>query len=366
MIKQYKKMNKTVRDILILLALALSLPVGAQVVVEQTVDSVGILIGQQAHLRLGVTMPKGSRLVWPALKASQYVVPGVEVVSVVDGDTLTADNNRVRLERTYTITSFDENLYAIPALTVKVNGKAYQGGTAALKVITMDVDTLHPNQFFPPKDVQNNPFQWSEWSPFFWLSLLVIVLALAVFYLVIRLRDNKPIITRVRIVKHEPPHQRALNAIEKIKAEHMQTSEDQKTYYTRLTDTLRQYIRDRFGFNAMEMTSREIIERLQIAGDSKMLDELTELFTTADLVKFAKYSTLINENDLNLVNAVNFIDSTKVEGQATEEKIMPQLSDDDKRKRQGRLTIKALLWLLVISITGLLAYIIYNVYLLMI
>ena len=116
----------------------------------------------------------------------------------------------------------------------------------------------------------------------------------------------------------------------------------------------------------MEMTSREIIERLQIAGDSKMLDELTELFTTADLVKFAKYSTLINENDLNLVNAVNFIDSTKVEGQATEEKNMPQLSDDDKRKRQGRLTIKALLWLLVISITGLLAYIIYNVYLLMI
>lgn len=146
----------------------------------------------------------------------------------------------------------------------------------------------------------------------------------------------------------------------------MQTSEDQKTYYTRLTDTLRQYIRDRFGFNAMEMTSREIIERLQIAGDSKMLDELTELFTTADLVKFAKYSTLINENDLNLVNAVNFIDSTKVEGQATEEKIMPQLSDDDKRKRQERLTIKGLLWLLVISITGLLAYIIYNVYLLMI
>ena len=146
----------------------------------------------------------------------------------------------------------------------------------------------------------------------------------------------------------------------------MQTSEDQKTYYTRLTDTLRQYIRDRFGFNAMEMTSREIIERLQVAGDSKMLSELTELFTTADLVKFAKYSTLINENDLNLVNAVNFIDGTKVEGQATEEKIMPQLSDDDKRKRQGRLTIKALLWLLAISIAGLLAYIIYNVYLLMI
>ncbi|EFA43551.1 hypothetical protein HMPREF0645_2041 [Hallella bergensis DSM 17361] len=358
-------MKKNIRNALMLLFLLSTATVRAQVVVEQTVDSVGILIGEQAHLRLGVTMPKGASLQWPELKATQYVVPGVEVVSIADGDTAKADNNQVKIERTYTITSFDENLYAIPALTVKVDGKPYKGGTAALKVITMDVDTLHPNQFFPPKDVQANPFLWSEWSPWFWLSLLVLLLALLAYYLIVRLRENKPIITRIRIVKHIPPHQRALNAIDKIKAEHLQTSEDQKTYYTRLTDTLRQYIRERFGFNALEMTSSEIIERLQTMGDRRMLDELTELFNTADLVKFAKYSTLVNENDLNLVNAVNFIDSTKVEGQPTEEKIVPKLSDDDKRKQQSRKTIKGMLWALGVLILGLLAYIVYNVYLLM-
>lgn len=358
-------MKKNIRNALMLLFLLSTATVRAQVVVEQTVDSVGILIGEQAHLRLGVTMPKGASLQWPELKASQYVVPGVEVVSIADGDTVKADNNQMKIERTYTITSFDENLYAIPALTVKVDGKPYKGGTAALKVITMDVDTLHPNQFFPPKDVQANPFLWSEWSPWFWLSLLVLLLALLAYYLIVRLRENKPIITRIRIVKHIPPHQRALNAIDKIKAEHLQTSEDQKTYYTRLTDTLRQYIRERFGFNALEMTSSEIIERLQTMGDRRMLDELTELFNTADLVKFAKYSTLVNENDLNLVNAVNFIDSTKLEGQPTEEKIVPKLSDDDKRKQQSRKTIKGMLWALGVLILGLLAYIVYNVYLLM-
>lgn len=358
-------MKKNIRNALMLLFLLSTATVRAQVVVEQTVDSVGILIGEQAHLRLGVTMPKGASLQWPELKATQYVVPGVEVVNIADGDTAEADNNQVKIERTYTITSFDENLYAIPALTVKVDGKPYKGGTAALKVITMDVDTLHPNQFFPPKDVQANPFLWSEWSPWFWLSLLVLLLALLAYYLIVRLRENKPIITRIRIVKHIPPHQRALNAIDKIKAEHLQTSEDQKTYYTRLTDTLRQYIRERFGFNALEMTSSEIIERLQTMGDRRMLDELTELFNTADLVKFAKYSTLVNENDLNLVNAVNFIDSTKVEGQPTEEKIVPKLSDDDKRKQQSRKTIKGMLWALGVLIIGLLAYIIYNVHLLM-
>lgn len=359
-------MNKTIRNILMLLMLATTVMAKAQVVVEQTVDSVGILIGQQAHLRLGVTMPKGARLEWPALKASQYVVPGIEVVSIEDGDTVAADAGQVKLERVYTITSFDEKLYAIPALPVKVNGKTYKGGTAALKVITMDVDTVHPNQFFPPKDVQSNPFLWKEWSPYFWLSVLVVLLALAFYYLIVRLRENKPIVTRIRIVKHVPAHQRALNAIEKIKAEHMQTSEDQKTYYTQLTDTLRQYIQERFGFNAKEMTSTEIIARLQTAGDRKMLDELTELFTTADLVKFAKYSTLINENDLNLVNAVNFIDGTKLEGQPTEERIVPQLTDDDKRKKQSRITIKGLLWGLGVIGVALVAYIIYNVYLLMV
>ncbi len=38
------------------------------------------------------------------------------------------------------------------------------------------------------------------------------------------------------------------------------------------------------------------------------------LFQTADLVKFAKHSPLMNENDMNLVNAVEFINNTKVEG----------------------------------------------------
>lgn len=359
-------MNKLIRNILVLVLLLGATVARAQVVVEQTVDSVGILIGEQAHLRLGVTMPRGARLQWPALKERQFVVPGVEVVAIADGDTVNADGGQVRVERTYTITSFDERLYAIPALAVKVNGKAYKGGTAALKVITMDVDTLHPNQFFPPKDVQNNPFLWAEWSPWFWLSLLVVALGLVAYYLVVRLRENKPIITRIRIVKRVPAHQRALSAIDRIKAEHMQTSEDQKTYYTQLTDTLRQYIQERFGFNAMEMTSSEIIANLQTMGDRRMLDELSELFATADLVKFAKYSTLINENDLNLVNAVNFIDGTKLDNQPTEERIVPQLSDDDRRKRQSRIVIKSLLGVLAVAVAALLAYIIYHVYLLLV
>lgn len=337
----------------------------AQVVVEQTIDSVGILIGEQAHLKLTVTVPASSRVEWPKLKAGEYVVPGVEVVSASPADTLSINDKGMKIGKTYTITSFDEHLYSIPALPVRVNGHEYKGGISALKVVTVDVDTLHPNQFFPPKDVQDNPFLWSEWRPFFWLSALVLVLLAVICYLAARLMCNKPVITRIRIVKHVPPHQRALSAIAKIKEEHMNLSEDQKTYYTRLTDTLRQYIKERFRFNAMEMTSSEIISHLQASGDKKTIAELRELFNTADLVKFAKYSTLINENDLNLVNAINFIDETKQEGKPTEERIVPKLSESDKQVRHSRMIIKMLLWGLGAVVVILFLFVGYHVWLLM-
>lgn len=333
------------RYTLILLALLLLvIQARAQVTVEEKTDSVGILIGQQLNLNLTVTAPRGASIQFPSFKPRQQITPGVEVLKEMVGDTVQVEGDKVQVTKTYTLTSFDEHLYAIPALRVKVNGKPYIGVTVPLKVITMDVDTLHPDQFFPPKDVQDNPFLWSEWSPLFWLSLLMLLLCAAGAYLWIRLKQNKPIVARIRIVRHIPPHQKALNEIEHLKAERMQSSEDQKAYYTRLTDTLRRYINERFGFNAMEMTSQDIIERLQQSGDQKMIDELRALFHTADLVKFAKYETLINENDLNLVNAINFIDETKTDQKETEERIAPELSENDARSQRTRRITKLLFW----------------------
>lgn len=133
---------------------------------------------------------------------------------MADGDTSEVDNN-VRISKRITLTSFDEKLYPIPGMKVKVDGKPYEANQLALKVMTIDVDTLHPNQFYPPKTVQNNPFLWSEWSGLFWMSVLVLALMGGIFYLYIRLRENKPIIAKIRIVKKVLPHQRALSVMEK-------------------------------------------------------------------------------------------------------------------------------------------------------
>jgi CHASE3 domain sensor protein len=152
-----------------------------------------------------------------------------------------------------------------------------------------------------------------------------------------------------------------MKEIEQIKADKMVTSENQKEYYTKLTDTLRRYIEERYGFSAMEMTSSEIIDRL-MQTDQQSLDELRQLFTTADLVKFAKYSTMINENDANLVNAIDFINQTKLENQPTEEVVKPQLSEQEQKTQQSRRVLKTVIWVVNIAVGLLLCYVLYSLW----
>jgi hypothetical protein len=337
--------------------------VQAQVTVEASIDEIEMLVGQQVHVTLKAVVKEDSKVEFPQFTPSQFVTPGVEVLSSQPIEDRQADGG-VFVEKAvvYTLTSFDDTLYYIPPLTVKIDGKPYKSKSLALKVLTVEVDTTNVEQFYGPKGVQENPFLWSEWSPIFWLSVLLLIVLAITYYLYIRLRDNKPIITHIKIVKKLLPHQKAMKEIEQIKADKMVTSENSKEYYTKLTETLRKYIEERYGFSAMEMTSSEIIEHLMASQDQKALDELRHLFTTADLVKFAKYSTLINENDMNLVNAIEFINQTKLENVPVEEVEKPQLSEEDQRSQKTRRVLKTVITALVIGSLALLCYVVYATY----
>jgi len=351
-------------SLFIILAMSV-LAMSAQVSVEAEIDSIQIFVGQQAHVTISATAKENAKVEFPQFKPTQYVTPGVEVLDCKELEKKEQDNGFVTRRVVYTMTSFDDTLYYLPPMEVKIDGKPYQSKSLALKVLTIEVDTLHAEQFFGPKDVQDNPFQWSDWSLPFWLSVLMLVLLAVGYYLYLRLRDNKPIISHIRIVKRLLPHQKAMKEIEQIKADKMVTSENSKEYYTKLTDTLRKYIEERYGFSAMEMTSSEIIERLTSAQDQKALDELRQLFTTADLVKFAKYSTLINENDANLVNAIEFINQTKLENVPVEETVKPQLSEEDQRSQKTRRMLKTVISVIGVISLAIFGYVVYTLYMLL-
>ena len=330
--------------------------------VEARIGSLEILIGEHVPVTVSVEAKSGAHVEFP----TETLLPiDIECLGQIVNDDEKLPGNILRQSRSYMLTSFVDTLYEIPPFKVIVDGEEYQTNSLPLKVLTVEVDTTFVEQFngpkyYGPKDVQDVEFNWNEdeWGRGLWLTILLPLVLLTIIYLAYHLLTNKPVIAKIRIVKHELPHLKAMKSIERIKAEKMSSSDNQKEYYTKLTDTLRQYINERYGFNAMEMTSSEIIDRLTHSDDPKSLDELRRLFDTADLVKFAKYSTQINENDANLVNAIDFINQTKLENMPTEEIIKPELTNEQQRSRKSRIILQISVYLLVAGIVALILFVI--------
>lgn len=320
-----------------------------QVTVRASIDSLQLLVGEQTKVHLEVSMDADKKLRLPVIKDT--LVRGVEVLDIAKPDTQKLnDDKRWVITQEYTITSFDSALYYLPPLEVMVDDEKYRSESLALKVYSIPVDTLHPDQFFGPKTVVEVPIQWEDIDTMVYAFILMLLFGLACVFFIIRYRDNKPIIKIIKIEPKLPPHQEAMKHIEEIKANKNVQREDPKQYYTELTDVIRTYIMERFGFNAMEMTSSEIIENLLQVRDKESLKDLKYLFETADLVKFAKHAPMMNENDMNLVNAVDFINETKLEEDPNAKKEPTEIKVEEKRSKQGRIALMC-----SIGLTGVIA-----------
>lgn len=320
-----------------------------QVTVRASIDSLQLLVGEQTKVHLEVSMDANKKLRLPVIKDT--LVRGVEVLDIAKPDTQKLnDDKRWVITQEYTITSFDSALYYLPPLEVMVDDEKYRSESLALKVYSIPVDTLHPDQFFGPKTVVEVPIQWEDIDTMVYAFILMLLFGSACVFFIIRYRDNKPIIKIIKIEPKLPPHQEAMKHIEEIKANKNVQREDPKQYYTELTDVIRTYIMERFGFNAMEMTSSEIIENLLQVRDKESLKDLKYLFETADLVKFAKHAPMMNENDMNLVNAVDFINETKLEEDPNAKKEPTEIKVEEKRSKQGRIALMC-----SIGLTGVIA-----------
>ena len=328
---------------LIALLIAWSGRVVAQsVTVDATIDSLQILIGEQAKIKLQVSLDADKRAIFPVY--TDTLVNGVEIIDVAKPDTqLLNDGRRALITQEYTVTSFDSALYYLPPMEVTVDNEKYRSKALALKVYSVNV----------PLDPENP----EDWYGLMACGALIIPIGILLVYLIMRFFDNKPIIRKVKVEPKLPPHQLAMQEIERIKNEKVWQKGEPKEYYTELTDTLRTYIKDRFGFNALEMTSTEIIDKLLEMKDKEAISDLRELFQTADLVKFAKHNPLMNENDANLINAIDFINETK---EKEEENAKPQPTEItiiEKRSLRTKILLGTGIVVLAVALVSSLIYI---------
>jgi len=269
-----------------------------------------ILIGDQLTLRFKTTLSKGEKFIFPS--PSNPVTEGVELVVAPVTDTLSKGDGVFELESRVVITSFDSGSYTLPAFIaykIKSDGTtdtlSFDGGSLVVNTIQIDTTSYKP---FDVKEQMNYPYSSTEALP--WAGL-VVLLFLAIWLIrraIKNLREKKNIFGKPIVV--DPPHIVALRRLEKLREEKLWQN-NQKEFFTGLTDTLREYIEARYSLQAMEQTSNEILHDLS---DKKIEKEiyrgLSELFNLSDLVKFAKYSASEIECENSLPAAIKFINYT--------------------------------------------------------
>ena len=335
--------------IVIFILLILAVVSHAQVQVTASVDSTKILIGGRSHYFITVYAPKGTKISFPEFNKKE-IVPDVEVLSA-RSDTADA-NGKIRIRRIYTITAWDAKRYTLPAQKVIVGGATKTTGNVTLDVQAVPVDTVKSTPM-PPDDIQKVPFSWGEWVPVISVIVLALILICFVFYLyrILCHKKNGRALKKARALSY---YEQAKHDLSEIAANKMLYAE-QKAYYTDVTNVLRKYISQRYNINALEMTSHEILESMKDVCD---VSELKVVFNTADLVKFAKYSTDANDMTYYLDSIVHFIDSTKVEetNDVVEE---PKENISDTRSRK---IIKLAIGLLLVTSVALFIYAAFEAY----
>ena len=336
--------------IVIFILLILAVVSHAQVQVTASVDSTKILIGGRSHYFITVYAPKGTKISFPEFNNKKEIVSDVEVLSA-KSDTADA-NDKVRIRRIYTITAWDAKRYTIPAQKVIVGGATKTTGNVTLDVQAVPVDTVKGTPM-PPDDIQKVPFSWGEWVPVILVIVLALILICFVFYLYRNLchKKNGRALKKARALSY---YEQAKHDLSEIAANKMLYAE-QKAYYTDVTNVLRKYISQRYNINALEMTSHEILESMKDVCD---VSELKVVFNTADLVKFAKYSTDVNDMTYYLDSIVHFIDSTKVE----ETKDVVEEPKENISDTRSHKIIKLAIGLLLVTSVALLIYAAFEAY----
>lgn len=288
--------------------------------VEATLDKVTIPMGDQTRLHLIAHIQAKDQIDFPQLADS---IGKIQIVSVAKPDT-TFDKDNLQNEtitRNYTVTSFTPGTYSIPPFTFKTKTASYTTDSLMLQFTPVAVDTT--KAIYDIKQPLAVTYTWLDWLKDHWQWIvfpLIAVLFIIGLTLYIATRPNKKFVP-INKVPDVPPHTVALNKLNALRDKKLLQSDEVKLYHSELSDTLREYIENRYHINALEQTSDEIFAGLrsaQIPSDAR--EKLRRTLILADLVKFAKEKPLPEDNEFSMENAISFVMQTKQEPQSPDDK----------------------------------------------
>lgn len=281
------------------------------IIVSVSVDSTTLFIGDQTDMHLQVTHDKQEVVQMPIY--GETLMPGIEIVDRTIVDTTYLANDQVQLNQYLTLTSFADSLFYIaPIPFVNGDDTIFSEGISLNVVQPFEMDSADM-AITDIKDIYKAKIWW--WGIIRWilLALLCIGLGIGIYYLARYIAQHKK---GEEITKpsepQRPAEEIALEALDQIKREKIWQSGQTKQYHTQLTDVIRTYIAQRYDFSSNEKTSDEILREMHIRlqDNRDLYNQLRKMLQLADLVKFAKWATTPDENELSLRIAYDFVHQT--------------------------------------------------------
>ena len=272
-----------------------------------------ILIGDQIEWIIPLEMAPGEKYFLEDI--ADPPAPGVEIIKPLQLDTVSNGRKSVKVEGKVILTSFDSGSYYLPPLIAMIERKSGAVDTLYMEGPTLEVTTVPiDTATYVIKDLKGQikyPLKFKELLPWIGLALLLALIVWALVRWITMSRANRTFLGKP-IVK-DPPHIVALRALDKIRKQKLWQNDKQKQFYTEVTDALRVYIADRYGIVALERPSREMLADLKKQDiEEALYGKMDELFTRADLVKFAKYLASAEENEEVIPDAVRFVNATYI------------------------------------------------------
>lgn len=250
-----------------------------------TLDPVVITVGDPVRLVVTVRHAADARVVWPdPFELDPFELVDMRLLAPVP------EGTRMRSSAELTVTAFELGELTLPTFEVEVVDAA--GDTVRLATATamVSVESVGRDEGGDIRDIKGPlaiPFRVVTLLP--WLAGVVAVGA-AAYWLYRRYRRRHRPDVQVPLVPPRPAHEIAHESLDALEASGLLELGEVKIYHIRVSDIIRVYAQDRFGVEAMEMTTGGVLDGLRRTGAlSGVVADFRQLLDRCDLVKFAKF-----------------------------------------------------------------------------
>lgn len=339
----------------LLMLLFLSSSIVAQV--TATVDTTNIAIGEQIKFEIAVETDSTNRVVFPE---GQTFMP-LEMVESLGIDSIRQEE-KIKLLKTYLLTQFDSGSYTIPRQKIIIKEEPFYTDSLRVKVSGVEVDTTKQGLYDIKPLIQTEQARSGFWGLLLIILLILSVGAFLVYWFIWR---KKPL-TEEEEIALLPPYEQAKYALTKLEESKFLIRSEIKEFYSELTLILRKYLDEKVYDRAMESTTQQLIERLellkegnQIPLEKDTIKNIESILKRADLVKFAKSEpdTALAEMDRHTISKE--IDKVKevLPEPSEEEKLLDQQYKEELQRRVKRkkvmLTVVISIGLFMATVVGL-------------